>query len=65
MDLNTVCTRPEARSRQLSLGELVELVASLVPEESVADTVDALFERGIASFARCISTGKRADAVAN
>jgi hypothetical protein len=54
-------THPETgtRSCQLSLGELVELVASMVPEEAVADTVDALFERRLASFSRRPRADKR------
>jgi hypothetical protein len=44
---------------QLSLGELIEVVAFLVPEPEVAETVAALFDRGIASFARLLSRDER------
>ena len=43
-----------AREPELSLGELVELVASIVPEAEVADTVAALFADGVASFAHLL-----------
>jgi hypothetical protein len=43
-----------------TLSELIELVASVLPEDQVADTVAALFDRGVVSFARLPSRDERA-----
>jgi hypothetical protein len=44
---------------KMQLGELVELVASILPEEEVSDTVCALFDSGLVSFARILSRDQR------
>ena len=44
---------------KMELGELVELVASILPEEDVSDTVCALFDSGVVSFARLLSPDQR------
>jgi hypothetical protein len=44
----------------LRLGELIELVSSVVPEDEVAPTVRALFDSGLASFARLLGPDERA-----
>jgi hypothetical protein len=44
---------------KMQLGELVELVASILPEEEVSDTVRALFDSGLVSFARLLSRDQR------
>jgi hypothetical protein len=47
-------------SPDISLGELVELVARFVPEDEVAETVAALFRSGAVSFARLLDPDERA-----
>jgi hypothetical protein len=51
---------PEVAPGELSLHELIEIVASIVPEAEVASTVRALFDRGRVSFARLLCADERA-----
>jgi hypothetical protein len=52
---------PDARARaQIRLGDLIEWVASVVPEEAIAATVAALFESGIACFAHRLPRDEQA-----
>jgi hypothetical protein len=51
---------PQPSRHPLTLGELIEVVASVVPEDQVAETVAALFERRLATFARLLDREERA-----
>jgi hypothetical protein len=52
--------RTEVPCREIRLGELVEFVASVLPDEEVGQTVRALFDLGLVSFTRILARDERA-----